>query len=609
MNFGNMGAGLGAMYPGMVEGRKNEATTRMAELQAQDLDEQQQSQAIRGNALLQLFAGGQGMPGGGSPTPPMPGQSSVPQASPTAPAGSPPIGTSFPPTAGPSPSPAPPVTMRPPDGAASLPAPSPVAPPPGPPASGGGGDAMAGAEVPLNGVGEQGGRPTIHGGVPNGPLTWQMIGSAIARANPNAPPQLIARAIDKFAPMMTTESQMQWHIMKMQQDEKLVRFKQGEQNKRLDTREENMNARQELGLEQRQNENLERTKRIELTNENRLHISGMTTESRELIAKLRETGMDRRQFEQLKQRDDWKTLDRETKEKLAGWIIAGQNQRAAGVQEGQNTRAAGVQEGQNQRNEATIAGANQRAEGRNVTALDIARQRTEMQKWLADGKPVTSTQRALAEKGQSYASAISTIDDAMSAIAKGHAEGKNVVGLVGKARGINEIAGNIAGWTDATTRNDFVQKIQILRTQLPKLLTGSTVSSKDERARLNQILQGLEAGSTKQATFADLKYLKEKLTQLAPALSANTNQGDIRASRNVTPAPSGGAPPAGGGTPAGGTLGRMTPDIKARMDAALAAGMTRADVEAGIRSKYNVDPSSSIEDPGVLDTSRSGGPR
>lgn len=595
MNIGGLGAGLSAMYPGMVQGRGNEAETVLKEMQAQQAQESQQADVLRGNALMHLFGGGQG------PQPPAPGQPSTPMSPPSgsgpqmAGMGPPPGGMPGPAFATPSaprPSPAPPQPMGPMDNQ-----PGPVTapqPPPGAPGPAQGGGALApGAEPQLNGVGEQGGRPTIHGGVPNGPLTWQAIGSAIARANPGAPPQLIAKAIDRFAPMMTQESQLQWHVLKMQQDEKLVKIKEEEKNKRQGVAQEGLNTRQTLGLEQQQRLSDDRTKRTELTNENRLHINSLSTQSRELIAKLRDEGMNTRLFDTLKQKDEWKHLDADTKEKISGWIIEGQNERAAGVQEGANKRNENSVTAANQRNQTTVEGAAARNKNTTQTALEVARQRTDLAKWLADGKPITATQSRISEKGQTYDSAVSTIDQALQDVARGHKTGADVVGLKGRALGLYELSGNIGGWTDQTRRAAFEQKIATLLNTVPRLLTGSTITNKEERARMGQIIQGLTPGSTKQATVHDLVWLKEKLQSLRPALGANTNQGDIRATRP-------GATSAGAA--AGSTEGPkpMTPAVKAAMDAAIAGGHSRADVEKMVRDK-GFDPASGAEaDPEMI---------
>lgn len=599
--FGNIGPGLAAMYPGMVEGRRNEAQAAMQELQLQNAQADQQADTLRGNALMNLFASSR--PGGG-PQPPMPGQSSVPAQPPQAgpPGPVPGAGLPFPPQAGPRPSPAPPGPTG-----ASAPLPVTDAAPQGrqeggaqPPRGVNGADAMAGTEAPLNGVGEQGGRPTFFGGVPNGPLTWQTIGSAIARANPGADPRLIAKAIDRFAPMMTQESQMQWHILKMQQDERLLKLREAGKDTRSQRREENLNERASFMRDLRREEDTSKNQRNTVSNETRMATAGLSAETRMLISQAHEEGANGRLMTQLRARDDWKKLDVESKRELTDLIIAGQNERAAASEEGRNRRSDNTIAGANQRNENTIVGANQRSAERNVTSLDIARQRNEMQKWLADGKPITATQKALSEKGQAYSSAINTIDDAMNSVAKGHREGADVVGLKGRVRGLAETAGNLAGWSDATSRAAFVQQIEILRTQLPKLLTGSAISNKDERARLNNILQGLERGSTKQATFADLVYLKQKLQELAPQLKSNMNQGDVRRSRNAPAA----SEPAG--APA--DLKPMTPAIKAGMDKAIADGRPRAEVEKFIRDTYGVDPAGALaEEPAAPARNRYGG--
>lgn len=612
-SFGSIGAGLANMYPGMVAGRKNEAEAALAEATAQNAQESQQADVLRGNALMNLFAGGQ--PGGGAPPiqAPMPGAPSVPMG----PGGAGPQmggmpGAPFTPPTGPRPSPAP---VQPLGGMDSQPAPVTAPQPPRGPtpgsAPGGGGpnDPLAGQPVQgqgnapqLNGMGEQGGRPTIHGGVPNGPLTWQAIGAALARSNPGAPPQLIAKAIDRFAPMMTQESQMQWHLMKMQNERDLVGVREAGKDTRSGRREEGLNTRQGFMLDMRNKELAAKGERNDVSNETRMAAAALSAETRQLIAQAHEEGAGGRLLTTLRARDDWKKLDVEAKREITDMIIAGQREREGVRQEGANTRAAGAQEGANARNQNTVAGANARNQNTTQTALEVSRQRTELAKWLADGKPITATQSRISEKGQGYDSALSTIDQAIQDVATGHKEGKNVVGLVGRARGLSEIAGNIAGWSDETRRASFEQKIATLQNTLPRLLTGSSITNKDERARMGQIVQGLTAGSTKQATVHDLIWLKGKLNELKPALGANTNQGDIRATRP------GAAPAAGTAPPATPTLKAMTPEVRAAFDAGLAKGIDRAEMERAARDA-GFDPAGSAPEPAAPARNNYGGSR
>lgn len=619
---GHLGAGLSAVYPGVVAGRMGEANAMLAEMNAQNAQESQQADVLRGNALMHLFGGGAnggppgpmpqsaGFPsppdtsaanwGGGVSTasmqapgvprppglipnmPPMPGQSSAP-----------PAGGPGPMLGGPTPTPSPPYPLGPKgiNGAPDIappgaPAPSTIGqgPPPAPAASSPGSQ-MENAEAPLRGMGEQNGQPTFFGGRPQGPLTWQTIGQAIAKANPGAPPQLIAKAIDRFAPMMTQESQMQWHVLKMQQDEKLLKLREGGKNERSERRETNLNDRASFMRDLRREEIASKDKRAEVSNETRLAAAGLSAETRKIIADAHESGADQRLLTTLRARDDWKKLDVESKREITDMIIEGQKEREGVRQQGANQRNQATIAGANERNQNTVAGANQRNTATNERSLQVARERNEMTRWLADGKPITATQEKLSEKAGRYTSASNTIDDALADVTKGHKEGKNVVGLGGAVRGLQEVAGNIGGWSDETRRAAFVQKIELLRATLPRLLTQSAISNKDERARMALILQGLEKGSTKQATFKDLVYLKEKLAELAPKIKANANQGDMRNSRQ--------APTADTGDNTSPKLAPMTPAAKSAMDAAIAGGHSRADAEKMLRDR-GYDPASTV---------------
>src|SRR5262249_54326412 len=58
------------------------------------------------------------------------------------------------------------------------------------------------------------GMPQAAGGQPA--LDWRMIMQKVQQANPGAPPNALASAVDRFIPLMNQQSQMQWREMSLQ---------------------------------------------------------------------------------------------------------------------------------------------------------------------------------------------------------------------------------------------------------------------------------------------------------------------------------------------------------------------------------------------------------
>ncbi len=121
------------------------------------------------------------------------------------------------------------------------------------------------------------------------------------------------------------------------------------------------------------------------------------------------------------------------------------------------------------------------------------------------------------EKAKGYDNAHQIIEDALGDIKKSYQGGISVTGLAGRGLRIGEIASNIAGWSDSTLANSFQQKVELLKTTLPRLLTGASITNKDERARMDKIVAGLSAGDTRQITVDDMLYLQKVLKNLRPS--------------------------------------------------------------------------------------------
>lgn len=204
-------SGLAATYPGMLQGRMDSDKADLADMQVSDVKRKQLAQVSLSNAL-QLLAGGQGggMPGGQGPQPPPPGQPSQPMMQ-----GGPPQGMP-PPQMGGGPPQMPPGGM-------------PGRPPPFPfPQQGGGQPPMGGPPQMPQGMPPQGGppmQPPQQGGMPpgaagmqqGGGMNWQTLVGAIVRANPGAPPDVIAEAIGQamHMPGLAPDGRAQMNALRM----------------------------------------------------------------------------------------------------------------------------------------------------------------------------------------------------------------------------------------------------------------------------------------------------------------------------------------------------------------------------------------------------------
>ena len=87
-----------------------------------------------------------------------------------------------------------------------------------------------------------------------------------------------------------------------------------------------------------------------------------------------------------------------------------------------------------------------------------------------------------------------------------------VTGLGGRASRIGE---TVKGWVSSgpTPASDFQSKLETLQLTLPKLLTGASKSSADERARVDTIARGLSPGDTAEKTVNALKQLDAILAE------------------------------------------------------------------------------------------------
>lgn len=230
MNLGGLG-GLGAVYPGYMQGERNQAAVtqdqeaaKQAKLRTQDAIDTQQGVA----ALASIFGVAAPLPPN-APPPMAPGQ-----ASPPAPTQNMPGAAPVPPPAAAPPQPVAPIPpgqqvapATPPTGAAPAPAsgapPSSGSPPPAMPAGGNGppppSPAPSGAPpaAPPPAARPPAAAPAQAAAASYGNLNYDDIARRIRAKNPNLSPGAFAKAMQAAVPFMNTESKLEFQALSLQQ--------------------------------------------------------------------------------------------------------------------------------------------------------------------------------------------------------------------------------------------------------------------------------------------------------------------------------------------------------------------------------------------------------
>lgn len=497
-------AGLSAAYPGYVQGRVNENTADMSDLQLAEAKRSPLGQVALANALRIMAEGGGDTQSMGQPSPqaPMPGQPSQPmvppgggQPSPPSPGGapqgaSPPGGGSilggvpgFRPgeTIMGNPSPASQVAQR-------FPGPGGAPPmPQGAPQPGGG--------MPL--------RPPMPSGMPMGgqipgTMDWKQIVGSIVKANPDAPPDVIASAISQAMklPQISQEGRMSMQMLALQLREQDILRREEAARQADETRRRG----QDIGLE-----------RAVLSNSTRMQLSKLSIEARTEIERQRQEG--RLDLANLSQatRLQIAGLNNEAKAELFGQAEAGRDRRLGETEAGKDRRT--VQKLQGQPGGAQIPARQLFQKGVEEFIANNGREPTyeETQKILAGTRPQTATQQKTEERSKQVdilQKQISSIENDVANSMKG---GTGVTGFMGAANRIKEVAMNLAGMSDEVVANQFQSKLVLLKPQMMDIIRRRGYIPAAQWAEFDKGLRGLSPGSTKQDTVASLNYLARVL--------------------------------------------------------------------------------------------------
>lgn len=344
------------------------------------------------------------------------------------------------------------------------------------------------------------------GGRPMPQFDLQTVISKIQQANPGIEPRVLLAALERASPILNQEAKIQLAQLGMQM-----------KGENLDIREANLDRQIRQGdrrLDQGDTNIADRNARAALSRATKLEVAQLSAETKKEIATLVDAGKTGRT-----------ELSIDARKEIAGMNAAARKELVEYVQEQTN-----------QRLDTAIAG----------------------KKDLQANAPPSATRIRQENLQRRHDQVLKTIDDALSDIGKSYQGGVSVTGAVGRGLRLGEIASNVAGWSDSTLANSFQQKIELLKTALPSLLTGRTITGKDERARMDRIVAGLSAGDTRQITVADLVYLKNYLKGVRP--------GEIKGSR-ATSEP-GAAPP---------------DDVSAKRQRAKDAGYTDEEIDAYLK--------------------------
>ncbi len=125
-------------------------------------------------------------------------------------------------------------------------------------------------------------------------------------------------------------------------------------------------------------------------------------------------------------------------------------------------------------------------------------------------------QAKVKEHAQQVSRADQLIDEIIGIAQQSKGKTLGVTGASGMVSRVIETGENIAGMSTDTTAHDFQSKLSELHLLLPKLLTNSSKSAKEERAMVETIARGLKLGDTPENTISSARQLKRSISNLPP---------------------------------------------------------------------------------------------
>lgn len=128
-------------------------------------------------------------------------------------------------------------------------------------------------------------------------------------------------------------------------------------------------------------------------------------------------------------------------------------------------------------------------------------------------------------------------------VAAGEKKSGTTLGVTGIGGWLNrqkETVTTLLGADSETPASDFQSALDTLKLELPKLLTGSSKSALDERAKIDTILRGLGPGDTAQKTWNAIQQVKgilERRKQLVLGGAGEADAGDAGGATEQPPVP------------------------------------------------------------------------
>lgn len=149
---------------------------------------------------------------------------------------------------------------------------------------------------------------------------------------------------------------------------------------------------------------------------------------------------------------------------------------------------------------------------------DKMRNQIDLLRAQADVIRAGKTSGAAGQKAQDHqrqqSEATRLINEVLGLMEKNKGSVLGLTGATGMASRTLERAGNITGVSTGTDAQDFQSKVSELQLLLPKLLTNSSKSAKDERDKVETIARGLHWGDTSASTFSALSDLRDRINNL-----------------------------------------------------------------------------------------------
>jgi hypothetical protein len=356
-----------------------------------------------------------------------------------------------------------------------------------------------------------------------GSMGWEDLAQRIVRANPGAPPEVIAQAMNKAAPFMTAQAQQDWRYIELEL-----------QRERNRVYEESVRQRPGIAAMRPEVQLLDKWWEK--------HPDGTPEEAAEFLKSSKGGGASRETPAQTA----LKRFLQENPNATAKEIQDFTNQPAF-IRQDKALTAAGERATAGRESREGIAAAGREATGERAAAGITSREgiaaagRTSREGIAAAGREATGERAAAGREAaaerqqtgiaakqapaQQAAKSVTTqIDSVINDITDSQKGGVAVTGLEGRIQRLNEWLQGKIGDSGETRSTVFESKVRTLQVQIPRMLAASSRISAAEREQIDKIVRGLSPLTDPQGAIDSLKWLKEviksKVVDTTPAVGA-----------------------------------------------------------------------------------------